>query len=77
MSDPLEETTWVMHSIARGLDDILNEKGKPKQCAFMLMVAPIDAKRDVTNVNYVANIPRAEARRVLQAVLDRWDMPRQ
>ena len=68
----MTDTKNMMQSMASALDDVLNEKGKPKQNGFVLLVFPFDGPEG-QRTNYVSNGQRQDVVAALKEVIARFE----
>ena len=64
----------MMNDLAKGLDEILNGKGKPKRIGFALLTYNFGEKLEGTGrINYVGNGQREDVLVALKELLARWE----
>lgn len=68
----MTDTKSMMQSMASALDDVLNEKGKPKKNGFVLLVFPFDGPEG-QRTNYVSNGQRQDVVVALKEVIARFE----
>lgn len=68
----MTDTKNMMQSMAAALDDVLNEKGKPKKNGFVLLVFPFDGPEG-QRTNYVSNGQRQDVIVALKEVVARFE----
>lgn len=68
----MTDTKNMMQSMASALDDVLNEKGKPKKNGFVLLVFPFDGPEG-QRVNYVSNGQRKDIVVALKEIIARFE----
>ncbi len=68
----MTDTANMMQSMASALDDVLNEKGKPKKNGFVLLVFPFDGPEG-QRTNYVSNGQRQDVVVALKEVIARFE----
>lgn len=69
MSAADNKLSMAFQSLAGALDDtLLDIYGQP--CGFVLVVAPFDQSK--TQVQYAANVERADGKALLENLLTRW-----
>jgi len=68
----MTDTKNMMQSMASALDDVLNEKGKPKKNGFVLLVFPFDGPEG-QRTNYVSNGQRQDVVVALKEVIARFE----
>lgn len=68
----MSNTKTVMQSMAQAIDDILNERGKPKKNGFVLLVFPLDMPEG-NRTNYISNSQRADVLVALKEVVARFE----
>ena len=61
----------MMNALARGVDDILNGKERPKQNGFILMVFPFEGHEG--RCNYISNAQRADIVIMLKEQIKRFE----
>lgn len=59
-----------LQAIAGGLEDILKELYGEK-IGFILVLSPLN--RRTPEVQYIANVDRADATKILRTLIERWD----
>lgn len=73
----MTDTKSMMQAMASALDDVLNEKGKPKKNGFVLLVFPFDGPEG-QRTNYVSNGQRQDIIVALKEIVARFEgQPRQ
>lgn len=68
----MTDTKSMMQSMASALDDVLNEKGKPKKNGFVLLVFPFDGPEG-QRTNYVSNGQRQDIVVALKEIIARFE----
>ncbi|TCM56196.1 hypothetical protein C8J36_103568 [Rhizobium sp. PP-F2F-G48] len=68
----MTDTKNMMQSMASALDDVLNEKGKPKKNGFVLLVFPFDGAEG-QRTNYVSNGQRQDIVVALKEIIARFE----
>lgn len=68
----MTDTKNMMQSMASALDDVLNEKGRPKKNGFVLLVFPFDGPEG-QRTNYVSNGQRQDVVVALKEVIARFE----
>lgn len=68
----MSNTKTVMQSMAQAIDDILNERGKPKKNGFVLLVFPLDMPEG-NRTNYISNSQRGDVVAALKEVVARFE----
>lgn len=68
----MTDTKKMMQSMASALDDVLNEKGKPKKNGFVLLVFPFDGPEG-QRTNYVSNGQRQDIIVALKEIVARFE----
>lgn len=68
----MTDTQNMMQSMASALEDVLNEKGKPKKNGFVLLVFPFDGPEG-QRTNYVSNGQRQDVVVALKEVIARFE----
>jgi len=65
-------TKNMMQSMASALDEVLNEKGKPKKNGFVLLVFPFDGPEG-QRTNYASNGQRQDIIVALKEIVARFE----
>lgn len=68
----MTDTKNMMQSMASALDDVLNEKGKPKKNGFVLLVFPFHGPEG-QRTNYVSNGQRQDVVAALKEIIARFE----
>lgn len=68
----MTDTKNMMQSMAAAIDDVLNEKGKPKKNGFVLLVFPFDGPQG-QRTNYVSNGQRQDIIVALKEIVARFE----
>ena len=68
----MTDTKDMMQSMASALDEVLNEKGKPKKNGFVLLVFPF-AGPEGQRTNYVSNGQRQDIIVALKEIVARFE----
>ncbi len=68
----MTNTKILMQSMASALDEVLNEKGKPKKNGFVLLVFPFDGPEG-QRTNYVSNGQRQDIIVALKEIVARFE----
>ena len=68
----MSDTAKIMQSMASALDEVLNQKGKPKTNGFVLLVFPFDGPEG-QRTNYVSNGKREDIIVALKEMIARFE----
>jgi len=68
----MSDTRNLMQSMASALDEVLNEKGKPKKNGFVLLVFPFEGPEG-QRTNYVSNGQRKDIIVALKEIVSRFE----
>ncbi|TCL90328.1 hypothetical protein C8J38_10844 [Rhizobium sp. PP-WC-2G-219] len=68
----MTDTKNMMQSMASALDEVLNEKDKPKKNGFVLLVFPFDCPEG-QRLNYVSNGERQDIVVALKEIVARFE----
>lgn len=68
----MNDTKQILQAMASAIDEALNEKGKPKQNGFVLLVFPFDGPEGQLT-NYVSNGQRQDVLVALKEVVARFE----
>ena len=68
----MSDTRNLMQSMASALDEVLNEKGKPKKNGFVLLVSPFEGPEG-QRTNYVSNGQRKDIIVALKEIVSRFE----
>lgn len=68
----MTDTKNLMQSMASALDEVLNERGKPKKNGFVLLVFPFDGPEG-QRTNYVSNGQRQDIIIALKEIVARFE----
>lgn len=68
----MSDTTRLMQSLAKGIDEILNGNVSPKKNGFVILVFPFD-QVEGSRTNYVSNCDRKDIVAALKEVTARFE----
>jgi hypothetical protein len=73
MSEPIDPKFWgQMKAIAEVLDEAFNDPDRPKQTAFVLLIAPFDGPEGA-RTNYISNAARKDIVVMMKEVIARFE----